>query len=175
MTDDMQTETQSRGCLERLVRTRWNVYFVWRRQMADRTCPGQWLQTQHHFKARTAAEAESRLRRMFANCGFTAMSLAAMPSGESPNDPSSATASQMKPRPETKADTGCSLERMVRRRCSDMSGCQNPANYTCGFYDLCNEHAAKRRKMGYTTQLLPKSWQFVMREPTPNIDIMHPK
>lgn len=59
--------------------------------MIDAMCrPGQWTPTSHEIKARTAKEANNKLRKMFAHAGFHSMSLIALPSGESPNDPSSA-------------------------------------------------------------------------------------
>lgn len=71
--------------LHRLVGTRWNHYGIWRRQMPDDTCPGKWTLTAHTLRARTDDEAQSKLRRMFASAGLTAMSLVAVPSGKSPN------------------------------------------------------------------------------------------
>ena len=65
---------------------RWNYYTVWRRIMADELCrPGEWLCTSHIIKARTAKEANSKMRRMFAGACFHSMSLVALLSGESPS------------------------------------------------------------------------------------------
>lgn len=86
MTIELPTDVRERRCVQRLVRSRWNHYGVWRRVMADAMCrPGQWLRTSHTIKARTITEANNKLRRMFAGAGFHSMSLIAVPSGETPN------------------------------------------------------------------------------------------
>ena len=84
-TPPIATETSSARSLDRRVRTRWEYYRVWKRNMPDNACPTSWAMTSHTLKARTDKEAQSKLRRMFFGCGFHAMSLVAVLSGESPN------------------------------------------------------------------------------------------
>jgi hypothetical protein len=69
-----------------VVRRRWNDYAVWRKQRPDNSCASQWIQTGHKLKAVSDKDAQSRLRRVFNGCGFSAMSLIAMPVGETPNN-----------------------------------------------------------------------------------------
>jgi len=69
-----------------IVRTRWNDYSVWRRQWPDNTAPTPWMMTSHRLKARTSDEAQTKVRRMFAGCGFHSMSLVAVTAGEDPNN-----------------------------------------------------------------------------------------
>lgn len=61
----------------------WNQYRVWRRQTGQ--CTTKWLMTSYNLIARSDKEAESKLRRSFAACGFHAMSLVAVPFGTNPN------------------------------------------------------------------------------------------
>ena len=68
-----------------LVRRRWNDYAVWRQQHSPSVCE-RWTLTGHKLKAQSDKDAQSRLRRVFNGCGFTHMSLIAMPVGETPND-----------------------------------------------------------------------------------------
>lgn len=63
-----------------------NEYCVWRQQSTDRHV-SRWIQSSHTLKARTDKEAESRLRRRFANAGFQSMRLVAVPAGVDPNVP----------------------------------------------------------------------------------------
>jgi len=79
------TETQSGSSLQRVVRTRWNNYAVWRRQLNDRGVT-QWIQTGHRLKGQSDKDAEARLRRCFEGCGLHSMSLVAVKEGESPNE-----------------------------------------------------------------------------------------
>ena len=80
-----QNESAARGCVRRVVRTRQTDYAVWRQQHSV-SIPSKWILTGHKLKARTNREAQSRLKRVFEGCGFSSMSLIAMPVGESPND-----------------------------------------------------------------------------------------
>jgi hypothetical protein len=79
-----KNETPNADCLQRIVRRRWNDYAVWRQQHSTSVCE-RWILTGHKLKAQSDKDAQSRLRRVFNGCGFSAMSLIAMPVGESPN------------------------------------------------------------------------------------------
>lgn len=57
-------------------------YAVWRRSHSE----GQWSRTSHDVKARTDKEAQAKVRRKFSGCGFSAMSLVAIPHGQTPNE-----------------------------------------------------------------------------------------
>lgn len=59
-------------------------YAVWRQQHST-SIPAQWILTSHRLKARNNVDAQTKLKRMFAGAGFSAMSLIAMPAGTSPN------------------------------------------------------------------------------------------
>ena len=78
-------ETSNRGCPQQLVRRQWNDYAVWRKQHSPSVCE-RWTLTGHKLKAVSDKDAQSILRRVFNGCGFSAMSLIAMPVGETPND-----------------------------------------------------------------------------------------
>lgn len=56
-------------------------YEIWRRCHSG----GEWSLTSHSLKARTDNEAQAKVRRKFSGCGFTGMSLVAMPRGTTPN------------------------------------------------------------------------------------------
>lgn len=55
-------------------------YSIWYRFHSG----GDWSLTAHHVMARTDKEAESKLRRKFAGCDFSNMSLVAIPYGKVP-------------------------------------------------------------------------------------------
>jgi len=73
------------GSLHPVVGRRWNDYAVWRKQRADYGGTTNWILTGHKLKAQSDKDAQSRMKRCFEGCGFSAMSLVAMPVGESPN------------------------------------------------------------------------------------------
>jgi phage terminase Nu1 subunit (DNA packaging protein) len=75
-----KNETSNADC-------RWNDYAVWRQQHSTSVCE-RWTLTGHKLKAQSDKDAQSRLRRVFNGCGFTHMSLIAMPVGETPNEKS---------------------------------------------------------------------------------------
>ena len=60
------------------------TYRIWRRGIGDRL-QSDWIMTTYNVKGRTDKEAESRMKRKFANCGFHSMSLVAVESGVNPN------------------------------------------------------------------------------------------
>lgn len=53
-------------------------YNVWRRHHYS---PSGWFKTSHTVSARTPDEAQSKVRRMFKNCGLSSMGLVAIPDG----------------------------------------------------------------------------------------------
>ena len=81
-----QSQDANGGCVQRVVRTRWNDYAVWRQACPHNVCPGDWVLTGHKLKARSDKDAQSRLKRVFEGCGFSSMRLVAMPVGKSPNE-----------------------------------------------------------------------------------------
>ena len=56
------------------------TYNIWKRSHFD----GAWSKTAHSVKARTDKEAQSRLVKKFSECGFSSMSLMAIPHGKTP-------------------------------------------------------------------------------------------
>jgi hypothetical protein len=57
------------------------VFSIWRRGHFE-DC---WSRTSHSVTARTDKEAQAKVKRKFAGCGFSAMSLVAVKNGMTPN------------------------------------------------------------------------------------------
>lgn len=56
-------------------------YGIWKRIHGDK----EWTRTSHNVKARTDKEAQAKVKRKFAGCGFSSMSLVAVQFGMTPN------------------------------------------------------------------------------------------
>ena len=66
--------------------SRFRQYHVWMQNCPDRGYGGPWRKTNHSLKARTDKEAQTRMRRMFANFGLSACALIALPDGIDANN-----------------------------------------------------------------------------------------
>lgn len=60
-------------------------YVVWKQNVPDSGFGGGWHETSHTILAKTNKEAQAKLRRKFAGCGFHAMRLIALPRGSRPD------------------------------------------------------------------------------------------
>lgn len=66
--------------------SRFQLYTIWMKNCPDLGYGGPWRATSHTVKARTDAEAQSKMRRKFAGFGLSNCALIALPESVDAND-----------------------------------------------------------------------------------------